>query len=442
MVYSSRGKTTQESGRRRSRAEGRFGPRPQGFFHDEQASPLGNRAQGSQETVGIVKSKRIPTGRVYRRSYIDRHGQRRYTDTYYVKYYLDGKPIVVATRTEDYDEAVAILRDKMASVARVQSYSNRPERVRMNQLFDLVVDVGRMKGNASHDDVELIIKNRLRPRFGNMLAQQVTNQEIRKYVKERLAEKKQTPKKRSVKKFANGTINKELAYIRRAFRLGASETPPLVVHVPRFEMLDTSNNVREGTLSHDDYRKVRDLLNSHGRIALVLAYHTGARAGELRQIQIDRIDFRGGRINLPGFTTKNGKPRYLPIFGDMAVEIEMAISKGSSRCPFLIQSDGQQVSKSGWKKNWATACATAGVPTALFHDLRRTALTNMIEAGFSEKEAMEISGHRTRYVFDRYHIVSERRLKEMASKLDTFIKAKDAALVAKDAALKQKRAVN
>jgi hypothetical protein len=66
----------------------------------------------------------------------------------------------------------------------------------------------------------------------------------------------------------------------------------------------------------------------------------------------------------------------------------------------------------------------------------------MIEVGFSEKEDMEISGHRTRYVFDRYHIVSERRLKEMASKLDTFIEAKDAALVAKDAPLKQKRAVN
>jgi len=80
----------------------------------------------------------------------------------------------------------------------------------------------------------------------------------------------------------------------------------------------------------------------------------------------------------------------------MKAEIEMAISKGSKDCPFLIQRDGCQVSKSGWKKNWATACKTAGVPSALFHDLRRTAVTNMIEAGFSEKEAMEISGHRTR----------------------------------------------
>lgn len=119
----------------------------------------------------------------------------------------------------------------------------------------------------------------------------------------------------------------------------------------------------------------------------------------------------------------------------------MAISKGSPDCPFLIQCDGRQVSESGWKKNWATACEAAGVPNALFHDLRRTALTNMIEAGFSEKEAMEISGHKTRHVFDRYHIVSDRRLKEMASKLDTFIKAKHAASDA-NAASDQKGTIN
>jgi hypothetical protein len=61
----------------------------------------------------------------------------------------------------------------------------------------------------------------------------------------------------------------------------------------------------------------------------------------------------------------------------------------------------------------------------LFHDSRRTAITNMIEAGLSEKEAMEISGHRTRAVFDRYHIVSERQMKLSAEKLEAHLTGKE-----------------
>ena len=155
----------------------------------------------------------------------------------------------------------------------------------------------------------------------------------------------------------------------------------------------------------------------------MIGYHTGSRKGEVRRIRKDWIDFKAKRIRLPGNVTKNKKPRNLPIYGDMGAEIEMAIDAGAAACPLLVQHEGKPVFD--WEKSWATACMSAGVPDALFHDLRRTALTNMIEAGFSEKEAMEISGHRTRAVFDRYHIVSERRLKEMAGRLEIHLKAKD-----------------
>jgi integrase len=100
----------------------------------------------------------------------------------------------------------------------------------------------------------------------------------------------------------------------------------------------------------------------------------------------------------------------------------MAYATRQNNCPFVVSWKGAGISEV--KTAWNKARERAKVPSLLVHDLRRTAVRNMIRAGIPEKQAMRISGHKSRSIFDRYDITDERDIQHAGQKLARYLEEK------------------
>jgi integrase len=130
------------------------------------------------------------------------------------------------------------------------------------------------------------------------------------------------------------------------------------------------------------------------------------------------VDWHANSIRLEKRQTKGKQSRIAPMYGDLRAWLEAAYKVRDPDCLTIVAYRGTSVSET--KTAWTSARKRAGDPDVLIHDLRRTAVRNMVRAGVSEKQAMLISGHKTRSVFDRYDIIDERDTELAGQKVAHF----------------------
>jgi len=138
----------------------------------------------------------------------------------------------------------------------------------------------------------------------------------------------------------------------------------------------------------------------------------------------NQVDRNLGIVRLEVGETKNDEDRTVYLDDELkdVIEAQWQLRKKTVKIQtyvFLNQNNTDRIKR--FDKAWKKACKDAKIDIRLFHDFRRTAVRNMVRSGVPERVAMMISGHKTRSVFDRYHIVSDEDLKLAAQKQADYL---------------------
>ena len=121
---------------------------------------------------------------------------------------------------------------------------SRLNRVPLSELALLLFRDYKINRRKTLKDVQMRWHLHLQPFFGDKRCCSVTTDQILQYVEHRLEEGAK-----------NATVNRELAIVKRMYKLGAFSAPALAFRTPRIPTL-REDNVRTGFLDESQYRKL------------------------------------------------------------------------------------------------------------------------------------------------------------------------------------------
>jgi integrase len=334
---------------------------------------------------------------------------------WWIQYYAHGQQIRESSHSDLKDMANRLLRQRLGEVGAgiappPRAASVTYEGIRDALLSDYAANQRKWLRHDKDGTPYVIGLSHLDRSFCRYRAISITTGRIRQHVA-----------KRQKEGAANGTINRELALLRRMFTLSVADGR--LRGVPYFPMLKETAP-RKGFLDHVEFQKLRWELPEYIRPILTMGYYTGMRLGEILGLGWRNVSFLDAEIRLNPGSTKNDDPRTIPLAGELLEMLKIERQRNAA-AEFVFARDGEHIGS--FYKAWKSACKRAGLEGLLFHDLRRTGVRNLVRAGVPERVAMAISGHKTPTLFERYNIVSGRDLKDAASKLESYLAGQNGA---------------
>ena len=375
----------------------------------------------------------MATGRARRgtgRIYLPKEG----STVYWIQLTHNGAKYRESTGTSDKRRALKLLDLRRAEIL-TGKFVIDPSQLTVGHLVGRYLQEIRAKGNKTAAKSDERWRLHLKASFEQIRANRLSSDMVLEYIQDRQQHGA-----------SNATINRELAILKRAYRIALESDPPRVARVPKVPRLK-ENNVRKGFLEMPQYEKLLCECMGVGawlRGIFETGYTFGWRDAEVTNLRADRVDLLNRCIRLYPNETKNGEGRLAFMTTRLYEALARLLVDKSGDDYVFTREDGSPVLD--FRKAWWKVCTAAGLGGMvcrncdrrsdsssyckscqsdnvgyrglLFHDLRRTAIRNMVRRGIPEKWAMQVSGHKTRSVFDRYNIVSEADLRETARRME------------------------
>ena len=325
----------------------------------------------------------------------------------WIAYSLRGREFRESAKTDDPKKAERFLKHRVKETG-ADSIGAKPfvppqsQRLTVNELLDALERDLRLRGKSSPSVISNV--KHLCNHFGAMRAVDVNADSVARYIEGLLAEE-----------YSNASVNRKTQLLGQSYKL-AIRTKRLG-EIPYIQHLSETGNARQGFFCEAEIRRVATHLPNYLSDVALFGFMSGWRRGEILSLEWTDVD--NDCIRLRAEHSKNGEGRVLVLAGELAEIIERRRVQAFGSLVF--QHNGRGIVD--LRKAWGTACRLAGIKGRLFHDLRRSAVRNMIRAGVSEHTAMRISGHKTHAMLNRYNIVSETDLRTALETTQEYLKA-------------------
>jgi integrase len=235
------------------------------------------------------------------------------------------------------------------------------------------------RGNKSVHQTERLLRGKIEPRLGNMLASSVTRGDMRKVAHAM----DDTPV----------MCNQVLAAASTMFNFGMTQDEFRITSNPCMGITRHATKDRERAATAQEVAKVWPHMPDVCKLIML----TGLRPGEAMSIRSEWIE--GGFVNLPAAVMKGGVPHDVPVFP--AIE------------PLLASVKDRKFRKNTVADAMRTACEAAGIPDLRPHDCRRTWASFAAAAGVDyeirERCLAHLVGSKVSRTYNRHDFALERR---------------------------------